>query len=80
VSDKLKQRVNEARKAHDDHARKLEKLMSGMRDLKPQTAEWKKAKAEVDDAKAEHGRLADEYAFAAQAHSAAVGGKQMGPQ
>jgi hypothetical protein len=49
VSDKLKQRVNEARK-------------------------------EVDAAKAEHGRLADEYAFAAQAHSAAVGGKQMGPQ
>jgi hypothetical protein len=80
VSDKLKQRVSDARKAHDDHARKLEKLMGAMKDLKPLSPEWKKAKAEVDMAKREHGSLADEYAFAAQAQSAAVGGKQMGPQ
>ena len=80
MSDKLKQRVNDARKAHDDHARKLEKLMGAMAGLKPLSPEWKKAKAEVDKAKAEHGSLADEYVFAAQAHSAASGGKQMGPQ
>jgi hypothetical protein len=80
VSEKLKQRAVAARKRSDDQARKLEKTLGEMDGLKPNSPEWKKAKARVDEAKAEYGRLSSEYVVAAQEYSESVGGKQLGPK